>query len=296
MALAKSIRLDNIKDMSVIKQLIQPRQRDLGSFSVRRILPFHSCRSVGHFVFFDHMGPVEQAQMVVRAHPHIGLATVTYLFEGVITHRDSLGTRQDIHPGDVNWMIAGSGISHSERSAHEGQLHGLQIWVALPKALEEMEPAFYHHPGATLPDLDGEGWKGRLILGQAFGNRSPVQVQSEMFYFEAQMQPGSTLSFQPDRNHELGVYVVEGEVELENQNVSAGSMAVCNTGQSLAVRTLGTSRVVVLGGEPLAEPRQMFWNFVSSRSERIEQAKLDWANGKIALPPDEVEFIPLPHN
>lgn len=281
-------------------QIIEPRVHDLGGFSVRRVLPYQRRRAVGPFVFLDHMGPHEFPQgqsMTVRAHPHIGLATVTFLFEGAIVHRDNLGTIQEIHPGDINWMVAGSGISHSERSSHS-RLHGLQIWVALPKEFEETAPSFHHHSKQSLPQFQIADSQIQLLVGTAFQKASPVKTYSDMFYFTVQTPSGKHFEFRPDVGHDIAVYVLSGEIQIEDRLVKAGTMAVYPLGTSGAYTVVspGVATVVVLGGAPFLEPRVMWWNFVSSSQDKIERAKRAWAKGEISLPPEETDFIPLPED
>lgn len=288
---------------SPIKIRIKPREHDLGGFSVRRVLPHALCRMVGPFVFFDHMGPArfEPGQGIdVRPHPHIGLATVTYLFEGVITHRDSLGVIQDIQPGDVNWMTAGRGIVHSERSpagvrGAGHRLHGIQTWIALPEADEEIEPGFWHHPGADLPRWQQDGVDLTLIAGSSVGKQAPTRTCSPMFYLAADFLPGSSLGLD-DEHAERAVYVVEGELSVagDAQPVVAGEMAVLQPGGDVVLQASAAARVMLCGGAPLAGRRFVWWNFVSSRPERIEQAKRDWQEGRFPDVPGETEFIPLP--
>ncbi len=287
-----------------IEQLIQPRARDLGDFEVRRVLPAAQRRLVGPFIFFDHMGPVRFSPgkgISVRPHPHICLATVTYLFEGEIFHRDSLGYAQPIQPGDVNWMTAGRGIVHSERTAPEqlGQeraLHGIQSWVALPKAHEEAEPSFFHHPKESLPELSRDGATLRLIAGSAYGETAPVKTFSDMFYVDAKMAAGSSIAV-PDEYEERAVYVADGAVTLGDQLLETGTMAVLAANASVNVSADEDARVMLLGGEPMDGDRHIWWNYVASSKERIEQAKADWKEGRFPkVPGDEEEFIPLPEN
>lgn len=280
--------------------VLESRARDLGGFSVRRTLPAGARRMVGPFIFFDHFGPVAfppGAGMDVRPHPHVHLATVTYLFEGEIVHRDSLGSHQPIRPGDVNWMNAGRGIVHSERTdparrAAGARLHGLQAWVALPRAHEDSDPTFAHHPVATLPVERRDGVTLRLVAGTAYGREAPTRTWSPLCYVDAQLDPGATLPV-PGEHPECGVYVVEGAVSAGDQRVEPGSMIVFD-GPG-AVRADGAARVVLVGGAPLDGPRYVWWNFVSSSQERIDQASRDWAEGRFPrVPGDDVEFIPLP--
>jgi redox-sensitive bicupin YhaK (pirin superfamily) len=281
--------------------IIDPRVHDLGGFSVRRVLPHVSARHVGPFVFFDHMGPARFAPgngIDVRPHPHIGLATVTYLFEGAIQHRDSLGSVQTIRPGDVNWMTAGRGIAHSERTPAEERaaghaLHGIQVWVALPQHAEEAEPSFHHHGAATLPRIDRDGVAMRLVVGTAFGERSPVLTFSEMFYLGAEFAPGSVLRLPPE-HAERGVYVADAAVTIDGVEVPPGHLAVLAPGGEAEIRAREAARVILFGGAPLDGERHLWWNFVSSSRERIERAKADWVASRFGQIPGETEFIPLP--
>ncbi|MFD0666360.1 pirin family protein [Ramlibacter sp. MAHUQ-53] len=275
--------------------------KDLGGgFTVRRLLPAARRRSVGPFVFFDHFGPVTQvpgASHDVRPHPHIGLATVTYLYEGAMMHRDSLGCEQLIEPGAINWMRAGRGIVHSERRPQalrqtEMVVHGLQLWVALPEALEEAEPAFTHTPAAAIPVLDLGGARVRVLVGEAFGARSPVRPESPTTYLDLQLPAGATLDL-PAVATELALYLVEGEAVVDGQPLAARRMRVLEGGQGTRIEARDASRIAVVGGEPLG-PRHMWWNFVHSRPERIHQAAADWEAGRFAPVPGETESIPLP--
>ena len=285
----------------LIETVIVPRARDLGGFAVRRALPSVQKRMVGPFIFFDQMGPAEfiiGKGLDVRPHPHIGLATVTYLFEGEILHRDSLGTLQPIRPGDVNWMTAGSGIAHSERSpqserAQGGHLFGIQAWVALPATAEETAPDFAHHARDALPVVAGEGKEVRLITGSLYGERSPVPTFSEMFYADARLEAGARLPL-PAEHEERAVYVVGGEVEVAGDRFGEGQLLVFHPGDAITLTASGPARLLLLGGEPMDGPRHIWWNFVSSRQGRIEQAKADWRAGRFAAVPGETEFIPLP--
>jgi redox-sensitive bicupin YhaK (pirin superfamily) len=255
---------------------------------------------VGPFIFFDHMGPAQLAPgkgMDVRPHPHINLATVTYLFEGEILHKDSLGSAQRITPGAINWMSAGRGIVHSERSPSElrpggPRVHGLQLWVALPKEHEESEPTFSHHPHSTLPSFDDRGVRGTVLAGSAYDLRSPVPVASPLFYVEATLDAGARLSA-PD-HEERGVYVVSGEVRVDGSTIVPRTMAVLSRGSSAVLEAIAPSRIVMVGGAALEGPRYIFWNFVSSEKERIEHAAHEWREGRFPkIPGDDVEFIPL---
>ena len=286
----------------MIDLLIPARRRDLGGFEVGRILPFAQKRMVGPFVFLDHMGPARweagfPRSVDVRPHPHIGLSTVTYLFDGEITHRDSLGVKQAIAPGAVNWMTAGRGISHSERferlRAEGGAVHGLQAWVALPTADEETEPTFEHQAAEDAPIYESAGLKARLIAGEAFGARAPVKTHSPLFYVHWALDAGAKAGL-PTGHADRAIYVVEGAVEAGGRRIDATQMAVFGRDANATIEALEPSVVVALGGEPLGE-RHIWWNFVSSSKDRIEQAKADWQAGRFALPPtDKDEHIPLP--
>jgi redox-sensitive bicupin YhaK (pirin superfamily) len=281
--------------------VIVPRSRDIGGFEVRRALPSAQRRMVGPFVFFDQMGPAvfePGTGIDVRPHPHIGLATITYVFDGEILHRDSLGSVQPIRPGDVNWMTAGRGIAHSERTAPElrasgTRLAGIQSWIALPKRDEETDPGFFHHPRASLPVTEGEGVTLRLIVGAGFGMRAPVQVFSAMFYADAALQTGARLTL-PAEYEERAVYVAMGEIEIAGTRYPAGQLLVFRPGDAIDLRAVADARVMLLGGEPMDGPRHIWWNFVSSSKDRIEQAKADWKAGRFGPVPGETEFIPLP--
>jgi len=284
-----------------IETIIEPHSRDLGGFSVRRVLPSPARRMVGPFVFFDEMGPAEFAPgtgIDVRPHPHINLATVTYLFEGEILHRDSLGSEQVIRPGEVNWMTAGRGIVHSERTpparrATGQRLHGIQLWIALPRAHEESEPSFRHHDAAELPAIERDGARLRLLAGAAFGARSPVDARSPMFYADASLALGASVAL-PDEVAERAVYVVAGEIECGAHRIPAGRMVVLAAGAAL-LRAPAGARLMLLGGAALDGERHLWWNFVSSSLERIERAREDWRARRFPLVPgDETEFIPLP--
>jgi redox-sensitive bicupin YhaK (pirin superfamily) len=289
--------------VAAIDVLIQSRPRDLGGFSVQRLLPSPRRRLVGPFIFVDHMGPAAflPGQGVdVRPHPHIGLATVTYLFEGALTHRDSLGTHLEIHPGDVNWMTAGRGIVHSERSppalrAKGHCLHGMQTWVALPRAAEETAPAFHHHPAATLPELHRDGVKLRVVAGESFGMRSPVAVFSPTLYVAVDMDAGARLELD-DQHAERAVYLVDGALAVDGEPVAARSLAVLATGAVVEIEAKAASRLMLLGGAAIDGERHIWWNFVSSSAARIEQAKRDWAEGRFAPVPGETDSIPLPED
>jgi redox-sensitive bicupin YhaK (pirin superfamily) len=285
-----------------ILQVIDSRQRDLGGFVVRRVLPAGVPPMVGPFIFFDHMGPTRFAPgygIDVRPHPHIALATVTYLFSGSLEHRDSLGTVQEILPGDVNWMSAGRGIAHSERTpqaarASGSHVHGIQSWVALPDGHEDGEPAFVHYAAATLPTRVGDGVDLAIIAGEAFGLRSPVVTLWPTLYVHAQMARGATLEVPADHG-ERAVYVVHGELAIGETPVTEGQLAVLGPGTTVTLRALGPARVMLLGGEHFPAPRFIWWNFVASSQERIERAKERWERREFPGVPGETEFIPLPH-
>jgi len=286
----------------MIDLVIDQRRRDLGGFEVGRVLPFAQRRMVGPFIFLDRMGPAQFAagmprSVDVRAHPHIGLSTLTYLFEGEIMHRDSVGSEQAIRPGEVNWMTAGRGITHSERFERArregGRMDGLQAWVALPKEDEEIEPAFFHHGTGELPELNDKGVRRRLIAGEAHGARSPVRTHSPLFYLESALAAGAREAL-PDGYAERAAYVISGEVEAESRRYTAGQLLVFAAGAPAALTARTPASLMLLGGEPVGE-RFIEWNFVSSSKARIEQAKSDWRAGRMKLPDlDDKEFIPLP--
>ncbi|MGZ3668858.1 MAG: pirin family protein [Bdellovibrionota bacterium] len=281
--------------------LIQSRERDLGGFSVRRLIPHSSRRMVGPFVFFDHMGPADfpPGQGInVRPHPHIHLATVTYLFEGAVRHRDSLGSDPRIEPGAINWMTAGRGVVHSERaaSAAGGRLHGIQLWVALPKEKENIDPSFTHHPAETLPSFTVGRAKVKVMLGSAFGRNSPVPLLSDLFYVDITLPRGETIEFDPS-GRELALYPVSGRVSSGKQTLEPYTFAVASPG-SLTITAETDAHFVLLGGVSLGK-RFIDWNFVSSEEQNITQAKADWAGGPGSarfpkVPGDDQEFIPLP--
>jgi redox-sensitive bicupin YhaK (pirin superfamily) len=286
----------------MIELSIPQRRRSLGGFEVGRVLPFPQRRMVGPFVFFDHMGPMQLAAGIprsvdVRPHPHIGLSTVTYLFDGEIMHRDSVGSEQAIRPGEVNWMVAGRGVSHSERFEQArrtgDRIHGIQAWVALPREHEEAAPSFAHHGAESLPEFGADGARWRLIAGDAYGERAPVAVHSPLFYLHGRLDPGARTVL-PDGVGERAVYVVEGELEVGTERAGAGQMLVFGATRGVEVRATAATNLMLLGGEPVGE-RFIDWNFVSSSHERIEQAKADWRAGRMKLPDlDHDEFIPLP--
>ena len=285
--------------------VIVTRVREIvDGFKVRRALPSARRRMVGPFIFLDQMGPEvlrPNRGLDVAPHPHIGLATVTYLFEGELLHRDGLGTIQPIRPGEVNWMTAGRGIAHSERTPPEmrrtgTELFGIQSWVAMPTKYEESDPSFAHHGTDELPVVEGEGKHARIIAGSVFGVRSPVQIMSEMFYADVTLVEGARIPV-PAEHEERAAYIVDGSVELlpEGVTYNAGQLLIFKPGEEIVLQAPVTSaRLMLLGGEPLDGPRHIWWNFVSSSTERIEQAKEDWKMGRFARVPDETEFIPLP--
>jgi redox-sensitive bicupin YhaK (pirin superfamily) len=288
--------------MTDIDTMIIPPLRDLGDgFQVRRALPAAKRRTVGPFVFFDQMGPTHfkpGTGLDVRPHPHIGLATVTYLFDGEIMHRDSLGSVQAIRPAEVNWMIAGSGIVHSERTGIEQRragstLSGIQCWVALPQPDEETPPSFRHHGADELPYIEGDGVSMRLIAGALHGERAPVETLSEMFYADVSLEDNARFLISTE-HEQRAVFVVHGPVQIGTQRVDQGNLAVLRKGQAVSVSAFGAARVMLLGGAPLDGPRHVWWNFVSSSAERIEQAKADWREGRFGKVPGDPEYIPLP--
>lgn len=287
---------------TVIDAIIVPPLRDLGEgFQVRRALPTLEHRSIGPFVFFDQMGPAQFKAGVgldVRPHPHIGLATVTYLFDGEIMHRDSLGSVQLIRPGEVNWMIAGSGIVHSERTTIERRrapstLFGIQCWIALPREHEQIAASFEHYGAEQLPLTQGDGVSMRLIAGSLGGARAPVATLSPMFYADVSLKAGAKLTVASEYE-QRGIYVAQGRIELAGQGIEAGQMVVLRPGQPITVAAHESTRLMLLGGSALDGPRHLWWNFVSSSNERIEQAKADWREGRFGTVPGDPEFIPLP--
>ncbi len=285
---------------SEIELIIRPRERDLGGFNVRRCLPSAQKPLVGPFIFFDHLGPTEfpaGAGIDVRPHPHINLSTVTYLFEGEILHRDSLGSVQPILPGAINWMTAGKGIVHSERTppkvrqqAH--RVHALQLWVALPKDQEEVEPDFSHYPAEQLPVREEEGLSLQVMVGEAYGLSSPVKVHSETLYVAVELAAGKKLTL-PNNVQERGLYLVSGEIHAGTTALEQHCMTVFQPGAAVELTAVTDCRLALIGGEPLGE-RQIWWNFVSSRPERIEQAKQDWLEQRFPAVPGETEVIPMP--
>ena len=282
-----------------IELIIEPKEKDLGEFTVRRVLPSSERRMVGPFIFFDHMGPAEFPPgegIQVRPHPHIGLATVTYLFEGEIMHRDNLGFVQPIHAGAVNFMTAGRGIVHSERAGEDftttSALHGIQAWMALPTDQEECEPAFVHYPASTLPEFDIAGVTVRVIIGEAYERDSPVMTHSPMLYLECRLPAGSELAL-PESYRELAAYVVSGDVRIDQHTYSSGVMAVACPDKPVRLAAHKDSHVMVIGGNPVGD-RHIWWNFVSSSKDRIEKAAANWKERRFDDIPGETEFIPLP--
>jgi redox-sensitive bicupin YhaK (pirin superfamily) len=284
-----------------IEQVIVPPSKDLGGFSVRRALPSVGKKMIGPFIFFDQMGPAEfelGQGIDVRPHPHIGLSTVTYLFDGEIMHRDSLGSALPIRPGEVNLMTAGRGIVHSERTAPEfrkqpRKLFGIQTWLALPKAHEEAAPAFLHAGVDDLPVIRGEGKRVRVIIGTAYGETAPVPFPHDTLYAEAVLAPGAVLPVDADYT-ERGLYIVSGEIDIAGDTFGPGRLLVLRQGDSISVLALSNARLMLLGGEPMDGPRHIWWNFVHSSKERIDQAKEEWRTGRFDTVPGEHEFIPLP--
>ena len=289
-----------MSNVSVIDLMIEPVTKDLGEFTVRRALPDKRRQRVGPFIFFDHMGPADfppGTGVNVRAHPHIGLATITYLFAGEILHRDSLGNVQAIRPGEINWMTAGKGIVHSEKVSDElkasGQhLHGLQTWIALPLGREEIEPRFEHYPADVIPSVDVGGATARVVIGTAYGVSSPVNTESDTLYVEANLEPGAALAL-PDAE-ELGVYVVDGMIAINEEPVAAGVLAVLKNRSTGTVEAKSAAKIMLCGGASLEGDRLIWWNFVSSSRERMELAKRDWRNKRFPEVPGETDFIPLP--
>ena len=287
------------RTFGLIQLLIRPKEKDLGEFTVRRVLPAPQRRMVGPFIFFDHMGPAEFPPgqgIQVRPHPHIGIATITYLFEGEIMHRDSLGFEQPIRPGAVNLMTAGRGIVHSERAGSDldehSRLHGIQSWMALPNGQEENEPAFEHTPAADLPEITQGGVTIRIIIGEAFGHTSPVTSHLPMLYLHCAALEDTELTL-PDDYDEQAFYVVSGKVRVGDVDVTDGTMIVVRPDTSATIRITRGSQVMVIGGEAPGE-RHIWWNFVSSSKERIEQASQEWSQGGFERIDGDDEFIPLP--
>lgn len=291
---------DVAQGCGAIELIIKPRQKDLGGFSVRRVLPTIERKMVGPWIFFDHMGPADfpaGTGIKVRPHPHINLATVTYLFEGEILHRDSIGSLQTIRPGDLNLMVTGSGMTHSERERPEltetdHRLHGLQLWLALPEVSEEIDPAFYHYPDADIPRVEVDGVPMRVMMGSAYGVTSPVKVYADTLYVEAHLRAGQSITL--PQAQERAVYVASGELQARDISLPEHSMAIVANHDGVVLEASRDSRIAIIGGEALG-PRFIDWNFVSSRKERVEQARADWKAGRFPkVPGDEEEFIPLP--
>lgn len=284
-----------------VAAILKPHVRDLGGFEVRRLVPAPTHRMIGPFVFFDHFGPVRfppGGGIDVRPHPHIGLATISYLFEGAILHRDSLGSVQRIAPGDVNWMTAGHGIVHSERTAPEDRaggpaLHGLQTWIALPKAHERTEPAFSHHPKSTLPEIRMPGVHMRVVAGSAYGERAPVRTFSETLYVAIEAAAGACFPIPPE-HEERALYILDGDATVDGQPIPVGHMAVLPASGEVEVRAATSSTLMLLGGAKMDGERHVWWNFVASSRDMIEEAKVRWREGRFPAVPGETEFIPLP--
>ncbi len=290
--------------VNAVETLIVPRAVDLGEMEVRRALPSTKRQMVGPFIFFDQMGPAEfltDQGVDVRPHPHINLATLTYLFEGEILHRDSLGTQQTIRPGATNWMKAGQGIVHSERTSEgrkkNGQrLFGIQTWVALPEAQEESAPEFIHYGSGDLPVFDADGIKARIIAGEAFGSKSALRTASETLYGDVELQAGCQIPIDATYE-ERALYTISGEIEIAGDRFEKGQLLILRPGDAITVKANSTARFMIFGGAPMEGPRYIWWNFVSSRPERIEAAKEEWAKGRFdTVPGDEADFIPLPEN
>lgn len=288
--------------MSNIQLIIEERPSDIGNFLVGRLLPFRGKRMVGPFIFIDHMGPAELAEnenLDIGPHPHIGLSTLTYLFEGHVMHKDSLGTEVEIKPGQVNWMTAGKGIVHSERTPEwlRGQqktLHGLQIWVALPKDLEEMEPSFYHADEDDLPAWTENGLRFRLIAGEAFGRKSPVPVYSPLYYVEIKSTERQTVAIGEQLYGEVALYILEGSVENDGSVFGPKQILVAKDSSLCTFTMAENTSVYLFGGEAFPEERHIYWNFVATSHDRIEQAKQRWADQQFVSVPGETGFIPLP--
>ncbi len=284
-----------------ILQLVSARPRDLGGFSVRRVLPAEGRQMVGPFIFFDHLGPAKFDPghgIDVRPHPHIALATVTYLFSGSLEHRDSLGNVREIRPGDVNWMTAGRGIAHSERTPHAARaagekIHGIQSWVALPDGREDVDPDFTHYPASVIPRRTLDGVELSVVAGEALGLRSPVVTLWPTLYVHAQFPTGAVLEV-PAEHEERAVYVANGQLDIDGRKIGEGQLAMLEPSRTVRVRAEQEAQVMLLGGNRFASPRYIWWNFVASSQERISQAKERWANRQFAPVPGETEFIPLP--
>lgn len=292
--------------ISKIELIIEERAASIGNFMVGRLLPFRKKRSVGPFVFIDHMGPAhmnESENFDVLPHPHIGLSTLTYLFEGAILHKDSLGSDREIHPGAVNWMTAGKGIVHSERTPGElrnraKNLHGLQLWVGLPKHLEGTEPTFHHIPADQLPVWNFENVSFKLIVGEALGKKSPVPVHSAMYFLELKSSANQMLDFGHDLFGESAIYILDGEITIEKSSYGPQQLIVIKEGCTLGLTMSANTTVFIMGGDPFPEPRYIHWNFVSSDKQSLERAKENWKNQNVdafpKVPGDDKEFVPLP--
>jgi redox-sensitive bicupin YhaK (pirin superfamily) len=287
-----------------LELVVVPRSVDLDDFAVRRALPHSNRRTVGPYVFFDHFGPAEFRSgkgLDVRPHPHIGLSTLTYLYNGEIIHRDTLGVNAAIHPGEVNWMTAGRGIVHSERTAPERRvegepLHGLQLWIGMMSKDEEIDPGFAHLGGEELPVVNGEGKTVRVVAGRMFGAVSSLNTTSETIFADISLEEGAMMPLDPDYE-ERAIYVSSGEVEIAGDRFDTGRLLIFRPGDRITITAVKPSRIAVVGGAPLDGPRYVWWNFVSSRKERIDQAKEEWKQGRFGkVPGDEIEFIPLPEN
>jgi redox-sensitive bicupin YhaK (pirin superfamily) len=289
-----------MSDLNTVALRIEPDTKDLGEFSVARLLPDKRRQRVGPFIFFDHIGPAEFPPgkgVNVRAHPHIGLATITYLFDGMMLHRDSLGYVQEIRPGAVNWMTAGRGIVHSEKVSEEvlasGQrLHGLQTWVALPEEAEEIEPRFEHYAADAIPAVDTDGAQVRVIIGSAYGVESPVKTESETLYVELRLSAGASIDL--PETEELALFLIDGEAEVSGEPLRAGELAVLELNAKATVHAANAAHLVICGGATIPGDRTVWWNFVSSSRERIEKARQDWRDGRFPPVPGEEDFIPLP--
>jgi hypothetical protein len=296
--------LGDRRSCDALELVVVPRVRDLGDgFEVRRALPSERRQMVGPFIFFDQMGPAQFLAgngLDVRPHPHIGLATVTYLFDGQVMHRDSEGNTREITPGAMNLMTAGRGIAHSERTPSHarragGNLSGIQSWIALPQVHEEIDPSFQHFEAADLPVVEANGVWARVIAGSAFGQTSPVGMFSDWFYAEVMLEPGTSAPLDP-HYEERAIYIVQGEIEIAGESFESPRLLIFRPGDRITVRAKRQARLMFLGGSALEGPRYIWWNFVSSRLERIEQAKEDWKSGRFAPVPTETEFIPLPQS
>jgi len=282
---------------SIIEHILSPKEKDLGDgFVVRRTLPSIQKRMVGPFVFWDHLGPVElhgDKNMLVRAHPHIGLATITWLFSGEILHRDSLGNEQSIRPGEVNWMTAGRGIVHSER-ALDCTLEAIQLWVALPEDKEDIDPKFEHRKESELPLIENDNFKLRLIVGRALGVESPIEVHSDIFYLSGNIKKSSSFEFDLLQNQEGAIYLTRGELVVEGNKVTPGTMIIFKQGSQISFESTEESEFMLLGGDKFEKTPSLWWNFVSHNKEKMEKAKTDWKNGNFPKVINETEFIPLP--